>query len=104
MVSQYLPIPTVLSWVPEYFKADDRRARLKADLLAGATVASIAIPQALAYATLAGLPPVYGCVPPLLFVIIWLLCYHSIILSSCPTVKLSNCHPVKLSTVPLILS
>ncbi len=33
---------------------------LRADLLAGLTVALVLIPQSMAYATLAGLPPVYG--------------------------------------------
>lgn len=32
----------------------------RADLLAGATVALVALPQCLAYATIAGLPPAYG--------------------------------------------
>src|ERR671925_453846 len=31
-----------------------------ADLMAGLTVATVAVPQAMAYATLAGLPPQYG--------------------------------------------
>ena len=42
---------------------------LKADLLAGLTVALVLIPQSLAYAELAGLPPYYGLyaafLPPL---------------------------------------
>ncbi|MSO46384.1 MAG: SulP family inorganic anion transporter [Acidobacteria bacterium] len=33
---------------------------LRADVLAGATVALVAVPQCLAYATMAGLPPAYG--------------------------------------------
>ncbi|HZY59227.1 MAG TPA: SulP family inorganic anion transporter [Candidatus Binataceae bacterium] len=33
---------------------------LNADLMAGLTVATVAVPQAMAYATLAGLPPHYG--------------------------------------------
>ena len=36
------------------------RAALVADLLAGLTVATVAVPQAMAYALLAGLPPHYG--------------------------------------------
>src|SRR5205807_7789007 len=35
-------------------------AALRADLLAGLTVAAEALPQAMAYATIAGLPPQYG--------------------------------------------
>jgi SulP family sulfate permease len=35
-------------------------ASFRADLLAGLTVAAVAVPQAMAYALIAGLPPVYG--------------------------------------------
>ena len=35
-------------------------ATFRSDLLAGLTVAVVLIPQAMAYAMLAGLPPVYG--------------------------------------------
>jgi MFS superfamily sulfate permease-like transporter len=55
---------TVLSW-PAVYKMDN----LKADILAGLTVALVLIPQSLAYAELAGLPPYYGLyaafLPPL---------------------------------------
>ena len=54
----------VLSW-PEAYQYDS----LKADILAGLTVALVLIPQSLAYAELAGLPPYYGLyaafLPPL---------------------------------------
>src|SRR5689334_4456989 len=36
------------------------RARLARDLAAGLTVAAVAVPQAMAYALIAGLPPQYG--------------------------------------------
>ena len=55
---------TVFSW-PAAYKMDS----LKSDLLAGLTVALVLIPQSLAYAELAGLPPYYGLyaafLPPL---------------------------------------
>ncbi|MEJ2221322.1 MAG: SulP family inorganic anion transporter [Desulfobacterales bacterium] len=55
---------TILSW-PAVYKIDS----LKADILAGLTVALVLIPQSLAYAELAGLPPYYGLyaafLPPL---------------------------------------
>jgi MFS superfamily sulfate permease-like transporter len=55
---------TVFSW-PAVYKIDS----LKADILAGLTVALVLIPQSLAYAELAGLPPYYGLyasfLPPL---------------------------------------
>jgi SulP family sulfate permease len=48
----WLPI---LSWLPRY-----RRADLPADFGAGLTTAIMLIPQAMAYAMLAGLPPIHG--------------------------------------------
>ena len=55
---------TIFSW-PAVYKMDS----LKADILAGLTVALVLIPQSLAYAELAGLPPYYGLyasfLPPL---------------------------------------
>ncbi len=45
----------ILKWLPSY----DRRW-LKFDLIAGITLAMFAIPDNMAYATLAGLPPEYG--------------------------------------------
>ena len=45
----------ILKWLPSY----DRRW-LKLDLVAGITLAMFAIPDNMAYATLAGLPPEYG--------------------------------------------
>jgi MFS superfamily sulfate permease-like transporter len=55
---------TVFNW-PTVYKMDS----LKADILAGLTVALVLIPQSLAYAELAGLPPYYGLyasfLPPL---------------------------------------
>ncbi len=45
----------VLRWLPDY-----QRAWLPWDVLAGTTLAAYAIPNAVAYALLAGLPPVAG--------------------------------------------
>jgi len=57
-------LSTVFSW-PAVYKIDN----LKSDILAGLTVALVLIPQSLAYAELAGLPPYYGLyasfLPPL---------------------------------------
>ena len=44
-----------LAWLPGY-----SGMLLKHDLMAGLTVAVVLIPQSMAYAMLAGLPPVYG--------------------------------------------
>jgi sulfate permease, SulP family len=45
----------ILDWLPRYDRAD-----LPADLSAGLTTAVMLIPQAMAYALLAGLPPIHG--------------------------------------------
>jgi SulP family sulfate permease len=49
---RYLPI---LRWLPNY-----RRAALRGDIIAGLTTAVMLIPQGMAYAMLAGLPPIVG--------------------------------------------
>lgn len=49
---RYLPI---LEWLPNYNKAN-----IKGDLSAGLTVGVMLIPQGMAYAMIAGLPPIYG--------------------------------------------
>jgi sulfate permease, SulP family len=51
MLSRFFPF---LRWFPL------KREALRGDLIAGVTVALILIPQSMAYATLAGLPVVYG--------------------------------------------
>jgi len=50
-----LDIVPVLRWLPSYDKK-----WLKFDIIAGLTLAAFAIPDNMAYATLAGLPPEYG--------------------------------------------
>lgn len=47
-IQKYVPI---LSWLPQY-----QAAWLRTDLLAGLIAAAVVIPQAMAYATIAGLP------------------------------------------------
>ncbi len=51
-MEKFLPF---LSWLKTYNKD-----KLVKDFIAGLTVAIVLVPQAMAYATLAGLPPVYG--------------------------------------------
>jgi len=46
---------TILEWLPSYNKGF-----LKNDLLAGLTVGVMFVPQGMAYALLAGMPPIYG--------------------------------------------
>lgn len=52
LLKQYIPIT---EWLPRY-SGDD----LRADLIAGITIGIVLIPQSMAYAMLAGLPPIYG--------------------------------------------
>ncbi|NJN28239.1 MAG: solute carrier 26 family protein [Cyclobacteriaceae bacterium] len=51
-IKQFLPI---FDWLPNYQKQD-----LKGDFWAGLTVGVMLIPQGMAYAMVAGLPPIYG--------------------------------------------
>ena len=51
-IKQHIPI---LQWLPHY-----KRSWLKNDLFAGMTIGVILIPQGIAYAIIAGLPPIYG--------------------------------------------
>ncbi|XP_074574937.1 sulfate transporter 3.1-like [Curcuma longa] len=57
---------TILEWAPKY-----TFSFFKADLIAGITIASLAIPQGISYAKLANLPPILGLyssfVPPLVY-------------------------------------
>ena len=58
----------ILEWIPNY-----STDRFKGDLVAGITVSIILIPQGIAYAMIAGLPPIYGLysalVPQLMYAI-----------------------------------
>lgn len=51
-IKSFIPI---LSWLPSYQKKD-----LSGDISAGLTVGVMLIPQGMAYAMIAGLPPIYG--------------------------------------------
>ena len=53
LVKTFLPF---FAWLPELTD----KTTLRADLIAGITVALVLIPQSMAYAALAGLPPYYG--------------------------------------------
>ncbi|XP_022143674.1 probable sulfate transporter 3.4 [Momordica charantia] len=59
----------IFQWGPEY-----TLALLKADVVSGLTIASLAIPQGISYAKLANLPPIIGLyssfVPPLIYSIL----------------------------------
>ncbi len=51
-VKKFLPI---LDWLPNYNRRD-----LRGDFFAGITVGVLLVPQGMAYAMIAGLPPIYG--------------------------------------------
>jgi len=53
IASRFVPF---LAWIPELKK----KGVLRNDIIAGITVAMVLIPQSMAYASLAGLPPYYG--------------------------------------------
>ncbi|KAJ1978448.1 hypothetical protein H4R34_003199 [Dimargaris verticillata] len=54
-------------WLPRY----DVKANLAADLIASATISTIIIPQSMAYAMLANLPPVYGLYTSMVPIVIY---------------------------------
>ncbi len=58
----------VLDWLPKY-----KKKFLGSDLVAGLTVGVILIPQGMAYAMIAGLPPVYGLYASLFPILIYAL-------------------------------
>ncbi len=63
MIKRYLPF---LSWITTYNKS-----LLRGDLIAGLTVGIMLVPQGMAYAMIAGMPPIYGLyaalVPPVVY-------------------------------------
>lgn len=65
-VRYFVPI---LEWLPNY-----SLSLLKYDVLAGITIASVAIPQGISYANLAQIPPIIGLyssfVPPLVYAVL----------------------------------
>lgn len=73
-----------LAWLPRI-----TRQSLRADLVAGITVALVAIPQSLAYAQLAGVPAYYGLYASLLPVIVGALMGSSPALSTGPVAMTS---------------
>ena len=62
-MKNFIPI---LTWLPNY-----DRANLRGDISAGLTVGIMLIPQGMAYAMLAGLPPIYGLYASLIPLILY---------------------------------
>ncbi len=66
-----------------------RRANLRPDLVAGVTVAVVALPQCIAYAAIAGLPPSYGLYTAIVATIVGAFWGSSRYLSTGPTNAIS---------------
>lgn len=58
----------IAEWLPAYDRTD-----LRGDLLAGATIGVLLVPQSMAYAVLAGLPPIYGLYGALVPLVVYTL-------------------------------
>jgi len=80
-VSDFIPF---LSWIRSY-----GRRHIKADLVAGLTVAVVAVPQCMAYALIAGLPVQYGLYAAIVPAIIGSLWGSSAQLITGPTTAIS---------------
>jgi len=65
-MKKWIPI---LEWLPKY----SIKENLKADILGGFTVGVVLIPQGIAYALIAGLPPIYGLYSALLPQLMYLI-------------------------------
>jgi SulP family sulfate permease len=64
-VGRFVPI---VSWAPRY-----PREKLRGDVTAGLTVAVMLIPQGMAYATLAGMPPITGLYAAIVGILVYAL-------------------------------
>lgn len=80
-IKNFLPI---LGWLPNYKKED-----FNGDFWAGLTVGVMLIPQGMAYAMIAGLPPIYGLYSAFLPLVIYSLFGTSRQLSVAPTAMIS---------------
>lgn len=78
-----LPVP-----LPGWFKHVNRNT-LKADAFAGFTNAAIVLPQGVAFATIAGLPPEYGLYTAMITAVVAAIFGSSMIMVSGPTTAIS---------------
>lgn len=92
MLARYVPI---LAWLPNY-----QGTWLRLDLVAGATAAAVVIPQAMAYASIAGLPVQIGLYTALLPMLIYALLGTSRALSVSTTSTIAILTGTVLATVP----
>eukprot|EP00117_Sycon_ciliatum_P027960 scpid25904/ scgid22590/ Prestin; Solute carrier family 26 member 5 len=63
----------IAKWLPKYFSSGAWRKKMPADIAAGVTVGVMNIPQGLAYAQLANVPPIYGLYTSFIPVLIYLI-------------------------------
>jgi len=80
-LSKYLPI---LGWLPGY-----QSKWLRRDLVAGLTTATVVIPQALAYATIAGLPVEVGLYTAMVLMVVYAILGTSRVLMASVTSTIS---------------
>ncbi len=81
--------PSLQTWLPFLRWFPLTPSTLRADLIAGVTVALVLVPQSMAYALLAGLPVVYGLYAALLPVVVGALFGNFNLLHTGPVVMLS---------------
>ena len=60
-----------LTWVPPYYAT--WKDNVRGDVTAGFTIAILEVPQALAYATIAGLPPIFGLYTTLMSISMYII-------------------------------
>ncbi|HEX5588397.1 MAG TPA: sulfate permease [Acidimicrobiia bacterium] len=82
----------ILDWLPHY-----RRADLRGDAVAGLTGAAILVPQSMAYATIAGLPPIVGLYASVVPVLVYAVLGSSPQLSVGPLATISIIAAVALA-------
>lgn len=94
-INQLKSIFPVFNWLPNY-----QKSWLKGDIQTGITVGIMLIPQGMAYASLAGLPPVYGLYTSIFPLIIYAVFGTSYQLSVGPVALLSLLTASALSSIP----
>lgn len=77
------PAPRIAPFLPDLFNIT--RSQVRADVIAGLTVAVFAVPQSMAYAMLAGVPPIYGLYTAIVMSIVAALWGSSAFVNSGPT-------------------
>jgi SulP family sulfate permease len=100
-----LPLPGVAGWLLRHVPAVDSLrhyswAALGSDVVAGLTVATVAVPQAMAYAILAGVPPQYGLYTAIVMTAVGALLDSSRQLINGPTNAISIALLSALAVVP----